>query len=219
MPCALIGPCPRPIPVLAHVRIIGAGTCGKLNMTGCMQGQRVHTLGKLVMMMVNMLLTVPIHLLAVICSFVKWAFAARSGQIDKQLAMLSAAERSAVTSWLRGAQPDDPLVVITKWDDAALLQLGTTREAVVQHLLANGAQATGCANCFAFRSHQAMARCQLALKTQHMQLFGFSTQAEELAFVQSGGVAPWLRVADTLTVYSVLSRGVAVECEVQFFAF
>lgn len=143
-------------------------------------------------------------------------------ELHPQLAALPEAERQAVTTWLHGAAPDDPLVIVTRWDTTRLAQLGTTAQAVMQLLLANGARATACQTCVFFTSVPEMQQCWLAVMEQAPDLFGFSTATQQQAVMQAMGVAAGVpapvRVADTLTVYAVSSRAATVQCEVQFFA-
>ena len=135
------------------------------------------------------------------------------------LAVLPAAEQHAIATWLLSAQPDDPLLIITNWNAVRLLLLGSSQDAVVKLLQANGAHATACMNCLFFRGPVDLSHCQLALKTTAPQLFGFSTPAEQQALTREmdiGGDPP--RVADTITVYSVSKRTVEIKSLAQFFA-
>ena len=99
------------------------------------------------------------------------------------------------------------------------MQLGLTQQAVVQLLLANGAHATACMNCLFFHGSADLSHCQLELKIQAPQLFGFSSPAEQQALTQEMNIGSVpQRVADTQVVYSMSKRTVEVECRAQFFA-
>ena len=159
------------------------------------------------------LLTVPVE------SVVNFVKRTSAGALQRPLlAELPAAEQHAIATWLLGAQPDDPLLIITNWKAVRLLLLGSSQDAVVKLLQANGAHATACMNCLFFRGPVDLSHCQLALKTTAPQLFGFSTPAEQQALTREmdiGGDPP--RVADTITVYSVSKRTVEIKSLAQFF--
>ena len=126
------------------------------------------------------LLTVPVES---VVNFVKRTCSAGALQ-HPLLAVLPAAEQHAIATWLLGAQPDDPLLIITNWNAVRLLLLGSSQDAVVKLLQANGAHATACMNCLFFRGPVDLSHCQLALKTTAPQLFGFSTPAEQQALTR-----------------------------------
>ena len=151
--------------------------------------------------------------------FVKRFLPAGAGELHPRLAVLPAAAQRAITSWLRTAQPNDPLVVFTGWNEARLAQLNTNQQAVIQLLLANGASATACPSCVYFSGNVQMNRCRLALRAHANYLFGFSNPLEEQAMMRrlQAAAAPPIRVGDTLTVYCASHRAVELDSDMQFF--